>query len=150
MKVFIPRNISGWWFNMNITIGPVTMSIIQLMILAIGLWLTLAVRNTLVKWWSSKWAAAVIALPLFLICIFIAFFKYSELTLIPFIAKIIRTYFLDTTKKYQINRNKPDPKSIALSKSRHTKHDIIIEQKDLLLDEKQLNKLKIITEQGGN
>ena len=62
---------------------------------------------------------------------------------------MIRTYFLDTTKKFQINRNKLDPKIIALSKSRHTKHDVIIEHKNLLLDEEQLNKLKIITEQTG-
>lgn len=147
MKIFIPRNISGWWLNMNINIGPATVSIPQLMILAIGLWISLAIRNSLVKAGSSKWAAAVLALPFFLICIFIAFFKYSELTLIPFIAKMIRTHFIDTTKKFQVNRDKPDPKSIALSKSRHTKHDVVIKHKNLLIDDEELNKLRIITEQ---
>ena len=147
MKVFIPRNISWWWLNMSVNIGPATISIVQLIILAFWLGITLAIRNTLIKWGASKSAATIVSLPFFLLCVFIAFFKYSELTLIPFIAKLIRTYFLDTTKKFQVNRNRPDPKAIALAKSRHTKHDIIIEHKDLLLHEAQLNKLKIITEQ---
>ena len=117
------------------------------MILAIGLGITLGVRNTLTKSGVGKGTAFVVALPLFLICVFIAFFKYSELTLIPFIAKMIRTHFLDVTKKFQINWDKPDPKAIALAKSRKSDHDVVIEQKDLLMDIETLNKLKVITEQ---
>ena len=147
MKVFIPRNISWWWLNMSVNIGPFSISIVQLIILSLWTGLTLALRTTLHKSGIWKWTAFMVSLPLFLICVFIAFFKYSELTLVPFIAKLIRTYFLDATRKFQINRNKPDPKAVAIAKSRYTKHDVIIEHKDLLLHEEQLDKLKIITEQ---
>ena len=147
MKIFIPRNISGWWLNMSINMWPFTVSIVQLMILAIGLWLTLGVWNMLFKSWVSKATAFIVAIPIFLICVFVAFFRYSELTLIPFGAKMVRTHFLDTTKKYQINRDKPDPKAIALAKSRKTDHETVINQKDLIMDEESLNKLRILTEQ---
>jgi len=60
---------------------------------------------------------------------------------------MVRTHFLDTTKKYQINRDKPDPKAIALAKSRKTDHETVINQKDLIMDEESLNKLRILTEQ---
>jgi hypothetical protein len=79
--------------------------------------------------------------------VFIAFFKRSELTLIPFIAKMIRTHFLDTTKKFQINRDKPDPKAILLAKFRKTDHDKVITQKDLIINEEALERLRPISEQ---
>lgn len=147
MKIFIPRNISGGRLKMSVSIGPLSLSIIQLMILAIGLWLTLALWNTLFKNGTSKGTAFIIALPVFLLCVFIAFFKYSELTLIPFCAKLVRTYFLDATKKFQVNRNKPDPKSVLLAKSRKTEHDVVITQKDLVMDEATLRRLRSIDEQ---
>ena len=132
---------------MGVNIGPATISIVQLMILAIGLGLTLAVWNSLYKNGTPRATAALIALPLFFLCVFIAFFKYSELTLIPFIAKLIRTNFLDVTKKFQLNRARPDPKAIALAKSRTTDHDTIITQKDFDLDTKQLQKLNAVLEE---
>lgn len=126
---------------------PATVSIVQLMILAIWLGLTLWVWNMLFKSWVSKITAFAVALPILLICVFIAFFRYSELTLIPFTAKIIRTHFLDVTKKYQVNRDKPDPKSIALAKSRKTDHEVVITPKDLVMDEESLNKLRVFSKQ---
>lgn len=60
---------------------------------------------------------------------------------------MVRTHFLDTTKKYQVNWNKPDPKSIALAKSRKTDHENVITQKDLIMDKESLDKLRILTEQ---
>ena len=126
---------------------PASVSIVQLMILAIGLGLTLWVWNLLFKSWVSKITAFAVALPILLICVFIAFFKYSELTLIPFTAKMIRTHFLDVTKKYQLNRDKPDPKVLALAKSKKTDHEIVISQKDLVMDEESLNKLRVFSKQ---
>lgn len=146
MKIFIPRNISWGWLNMSVTIGPATISVVQLMILAIGLWATLGVWNTLYKGGTSRGVAFAIALPIFLVCVFIAFFKQSELTLIPFIAKMIRTYFLDTTQKWQVNRDRPDPKAIALAKSRKEDQQQIIEQKDLVMDQRSLETLNRIAD----
>lgn len=146
MKIFIPRNVSKWLFNMGITVGPITISIVQMAILAVGIGITLGVRNSLVNNGTPKATALVFSLPLFLLCVFIAFFKYSELTLIPFIAKMIRTYFLDVTKKFQVNRAKPDPKAILIATSRKTDHDIVIQQKDFQIDQKKLATLRSIAE----
>lgn len=131
---------------MSVTVGPATISVVQLMILAIGLWATLGVWNTLYKWGTSRGVAFAIALPIFLLCVFIAFFKQSELTLIPFIAKMIRTYFLDATQKWQVNRDRPDPKAIALAKSRKEDQQQIIEQKDLVMDQHSLETLNRIAD----
>ncbi len=89
--------------------------------------------------------AIVIAIPIFLFFVFIAFFKYSELTLFPFIAKMIRTYFLDVTKKFQINRLRPDVHAINLARFRTTDHEVIIQQKELEVDEDNLRKLESLT-----
>jgi hypothetical protein len=146
MKIFIPRNISGGWLNMSVTIGPASISVVQLMILAIGLGMTLGVWNTLYKGGTSRGVAFAIALPIFLICVFVAFFKQSELTLLPFIAKLVRTYFLDATQKRQVNRDKPDPKAIALAKSRKEEQQVIIEQKWLVMDKRGLDTLNRIAD----
>ncbi len=132
---------------MGVTIGPVTISIVQMAILAIWVGITLGVWNSLVKSGTPKATALVFSLPLLLLCVFIAFFKYSELTLIPFVAKMIRTYFLDITKKYQVNRTKPDPTVIAIGKSRRTDQTIVIHQKEFQIDKKKLETLKSIAQQ---
>jgi len=79
--------------------------------------------------------------------VIIAFFKISEMSLHEFIVKLIRTHFLDTTKKFQINYARPDPVSIALAKARKTDHDTLITQKDLVLDTEKLDTLSGLTEQ---
>lgn len=107
--------------------------------------ISLGIWNTLYKNGLWRYSAFVFALPVFLIFVFIAFFKYSELTLFPFLAKMIRTYFLDVTKKFQINRLRPDVHAINLARFRTTDHDVIIEQKELQLDEQELRKLESLT-----
>lgn len=144
-KVFIPRNISGGWFNMSVQLWPFSISILQLMTLAVGMWLGLGIWNVLYKNGVGRFTAIVVALPIFMAFVFIAFFKYSELTLFPFIAKMIRTYFLDVTKKFQINWLRPDPHAINLARFRTTDHDIVIQQKELELDPEKLNKLDRLT-----
>ena len=104
-----------------------------------GIW------NVLYKNGVGRYVAIIVALPIFLAFVFIAFFKYSELTLFPFIAKMIRTYFLDVTKKFQINRLRPDVHAINLARFRATDHEIVIEQKELKLNEKELRKLESLT-----
>lgn len=143
MKVFVPRNIEKGWLNMNFQIGPLSVSLIQLVVIAAGIWLWLLSRNTVVKWWWSKWVATVLALLTMMPFFVVAFFKMSELTLLPFIAKLRRNRFLDTTKKTQTNDQKIDPLEVML-KSSHAKYEDLQqqEQKTLSIDDfKQKKKL---------
>lgn len=80
-----------------------------------------------------------IAAPIIGIFLFIAFFKMSELTLLPFIAKIWRTRFLDVTKKTQTNSsNKIDPLEVLIksSKAEHEEEQVK-KQKTLTQDDFQ-------------
>ena len=81
-----------------------------------------------------------------IIFILIAFFKISELTLLPFIAKCVRTYIVDTTRKFQINYTRPDPIAVAMAQFRKTDHEYEIETKEYTLDTSKLRKLTRITE----
>ena len=134
---------------MSVQIGPFSISILQLVTLAIGLGLGLGIRNVLYKNGVSKFEAFIVAIPILLLFAFIAFFKYSELTLLPFIAKMIRTYFFDATKKFQINRLRPDPHAINLARFRTTDHDVVIEHKELLIDQEEMKKLRRMTRKDG-
>lgn len=145
MKTFFPRNISGSRFGMNVNVWPFTISVLQLVILAWGLWLALATWNGLYKWWTmSQWGALIVALPILVFFVIVAFFQISELTLLPFIAKIIRTNFLDTTRKFQINRSKPDPLHIMIAKMQKLKPKETIQYKTLEIDEEKMEKLSRI------
>ncbi len=66
--------------------------------------------------------------------------------IVEFIAKQIRTHFLDVTKKFQMNYTRPDPVSVALAKARKTDHDVVISQKDLVLDGDKLDKLRVLSD----
>lgn len=116
------------------------------MLLAVGVGLTLAVANAFIKAGVSQILSFIIAIPIFIIMVIVAFFKISEMSLHEFIAKLIRTHFLDTTKKFQINYSRPDPVSIALAKARKTDHETVISQKDLILDKEKLDKLQTFDE----
>lgn len=142
MKVFFPRNISGSWLNMSVQIWPATVSVVQLILLAFGMGISLVIRNQLVKNNSSKTIAVMITLPVFLLFVFIAFFKYSELRLHEFIAKMIKTHFLDATLKYQINYEKMDPELVLYAKNRSNDHENVAEVKDLTIDKEKLKKLR--------
>lgn len=60
----------------------------------------------------------VAVLPIFIVFVVIAFFKVSELSLIPFIIKMIQTHILDETVKYQINVDHIDPADLAFDRSK--------------------------------
>jgi hypothetical protein len=147
MKIFIPRNISGWWFNMSVTIGPASISLVQLLILALWIGLSLWVWNNLTTNQMDKLIAFFLVLPILLIFIFIAFFKYSELWLVPFIAKMVRTYFLNTTVKFQIPREKVDPITITYAKIKKVDHEQVYIKKQFVMNDESLDKLKVFTEQ---
>lgn len=99
--------------------------------------------NTIVKWGGSKITASVIAAPIIGIFLFVAFFKMSELSLLPFLAKIWRNKFLDTTKKFQANTTtKTNPTDIMIKASKTTYENIQSqEKKTLSLDEINKNPL---------
>ncbi len=147
MKVFVPRNIEKWWLNMNFQIGPLSVSLIQLVILAAGIGIWLLAWNTVVKTWWNKWVATVLALLTMLPFFVIAFFKMSELSLLPFLAKIRRNRFLDTTKKTQTNDTKIDPLQVMI-KSSHAKYEDnqLQEQKTLSIDDFK-NKKKLSSDE---
>jgi len=144
MKVFFPRNIPWGWLNMSVQMWPAQVSIIQLMLLAIWMWIGLAVANAFIRNGSSRAVWLLVALPIFIIFVIIAFFRYSELRIHEFLAKMIRTNMLDTTKKYQLNRSRPDPVALALSRARKTEHDTLIQQKDLILDKETLDRFNLL------
>lgn len=129
---------------MSVQIGPASVTVIQLLLLAIGIGLGLWTWQTLHKNGVWTYVALFIAIPIIILFIVIAFFKFSELTLVPFLAKMIKTYFLDVTKKYQINWTKPDPKAIALAQFRKTEHDRVIENKIFDLDESKVERFNNI------
>lgn len=145
MKTFFPKHIDGGRLNISFQIGPFRITMIQLMIIALGTALGLGLRNQMVKRWVDKWLALVVVLPIFVIFIVIAFFKVSELSLIPFVAKIIQTHILDEPKKFQINTTPIDPITIALAKSKLNEPETSKQdQKTLHIDDLELAKEKNI------
>jgi hypothetical protein len=85
-----------------------------MLVVAVGVAISLAMRNGLVKSGSDKLIAAILTAPIALIFGIIAFFEISELPLIPFIAKLVQTYILDEPRKFQIMIHKDDPVHIHL------------------------------------
>lgn len=73
----------------------------------------------MVKNGFNKAIAAIFVSPIILLFLFIAFFRLSELPLIPFLAKFIQTNLLDETIKYQINTTPIDEKDIAIAKAKY-------------------------------
>lgn len=102
---------------------------IQLLILALGLAGFLWVFQLAQQSWMNRVLAVILGLPILILFIVIAFFKISELALIPFLAKLLRTYFLDTTEKYQVNFAKDDPVKILIKKNKQQVKKDVFEQK---------------------
>ncbi len=141
MKVFVPRHISGGMFDMSVPIWPVSVSIIQLFILAVWAAIALAVWNQLVEAGASNIIAWILAAPIFFIFLFIAFFNISELNLPAFITKMIRTYFLDEPKKYQLNAKEVDNMQVKIKRLKAKQPDQKPEVKKTNIDRSQLDKL---------
>ena len=93
------------------------MSLIQLIVLAVGMAVSLVIWNAMVRNGASKTTSAVFAVPVFIIFVVIAFFNISEMGLLAFIAKVVRTNFLDMPKKFQDDYQRIDPVEIAIKKS---------------------------------
>ncbi|PZM87492.1 MAG: hypothetical protein DLD55_01050 [candidate division SR1 bacterium] len=115
MKAVFPKNIQkGLLSGMNFTIGPLTISIVQLFILAIGIAIALVVFSRFSQ--TSKVVGTFFAVLIFLFFVLIAFFKISELNIVAFLAKLIQNYFFDTTQKYQTMMKKNSKTELMIEK----------------------------------
>ena len=125
-----PQHIQKWLFSwVAFSVMGFSITFIQLVILAIwvvfALWVFSTFSNS-----DAKWLWVVFAVIIFWIFAFIAFFKYSELNLLAFIAKKIKDNFLDVPKKFQMNYPRINPTEITISKSKQEKWKKRIEIKE--------------------
>lgn len=145
MKVVYPKNIKkGLFAGMTFNIGPLTISIVQMFVLAIGLALALVGFNVFAKA-GSKILGIVFAVVILVIFVIIVFFNISELSLIPFLAKMVRNNFFDTRKKYQENYYKENPIDVLLQENKAKEEKQVIEYKHGGLDKDKISNI----EQGG-
>lgn len=135
MKVMFPQHIKKWFFSgVAFSIMGFSISFVQLIIMAVWVFFALWIFSTCNQAWA-RWAWAVFAIIVFLLFAVIAFFNISELSLLAFIAKKIKDWFLDVSKKFQINYTKDDPTEITIARSKQEKWKQRIEIKeDLDLD----------------
>jgi len=142
MKVTFPKNIKKWILSgMTLNMGPVSLSIVQLFLVAVWVGLALAVFQAVSKSWSSA-AGIVFAIPILIIFLLIAFFKISEMGLLQYIAKLFRNKFFDTTKKYQNNFERYDKTDILIKEFKQEDQKKKIEQKESKLDDTILESIK--------
>lgn len=149
MKVFFPRNIDWWRLNIWFQVWPIRVTLVQLLIVASWVAMALGIRNAMVKNWFNKLMAGIFVSPIIMLFLFIAFFKLSELSLIPFIAKFIQTNILDETIKYQINTTPIDQKDIAIANAKYEDNKKSkIEEKNINQDEyKKLQDKNILSQE---
>lgn len=129
MKVVFPKHIQKWLLaGMSFSIWPMNLSIIQLFLVAVWVAAWLGIFNTVAKSWS-KAIAIMVAIPVMGIFFIIAFFKVSELGLLPFIAKVVRNNFFDVPKKFQTNYEKFNLIELMIQRSKTKEKKQSIEQK---------------------
>jgi len=142
MKVVYPKNIKKWLLaGMTFNIGPLSISLVQLFVLALWVALALATFNSVSNAWSQA-LGLILALFVLLIFIVITFFKISELSLIAYIAKLIRNNFFDAKKKYQVNYDKKNPVDILIWEAKLKEEKQIIEQKSSAFDKNKIDDIE--------
>jgi len=138
-KIIVPKHVEAWLFDMWVDIWPFRVKMWQLFIIAV--WVAI--------WWSivsklkpSLWLflSIIIASPIFILALVIAFFRKSELYIIPFFIKLVRTYLIWTPRTFQKNIIKPADWEIKLHFARLNKwEEKTTEQKELKQDELEKN-----------
>jgi len=144
MRVVFPKHIQRWILaGMSFSIGPLTLSIVQLFVVAIGIAAGLWIFNAISKSWS-KALAAIVALPILIIFLVVAFFKVSELGLLPFMGKFIANNFFDTNKKFQVNFPRLSETQIVIARAKLDKNKkrVIEQKKDRELGKEMLDKIE--------
>lgn len=134
MKTVVPKHVEAGLFDMWIDIWPFRVKMWQLFLIAIWVGITFTIMNWLMKHWLWKVPSFIIASPWLLIMLFIAFFRKSELHIIPFSLKLIRTYVINTPKVFQKNIIKPAEYEIKIHYLKLSKWD------DKKIQQKELNK----------
>jgi len=114
MKIIVPKHVEAWMFDMWVDMWPFRVKMRQLFLIAIGIAITFWIAQSLMKKWIWKIPAFIIASPGLLIMLFIAFFRKSELAIVPFLMKIIRTYVIGTPRTFQRNTIRPAQREIKL------------------------------------
>ena len=114
MKIIVPKHVEAWIFDMWVDIWPFRVKMRQLFLITLGVAITFWIAQSLMKKWMNKTSAIIIGSPGILIMLFIAFFRKSELTIIPFILKLFRTYIIWTHRTFQRNIIKPAQREIKL------------------------------------
>jgi len=145
MKVTFPKNIKKWFLSgFTLNIWPFNVSVLQLVMVAMWIWLAVAAFNAWDKAWSkSAWVAFAIIIIVFVL--FVTFFKVSEMNIVQLLAKKIRENFFDVTKKYQSNAEKLDSIEIALKEWKILEEDKkkqVVEQKKEPEIEEIIEKIK--------
>ena len=142
MKVPFPKNIQKWILSgMTLNLGPISLSIVQLLLTAVWVWMWLAVFNWIAKSWSTT-MGIIFAIPVLILFLMIAFFKVSEMSLLEYISKLFRNRFFDTTKKFQVNFEKFDQTKILAKESKWDWTKKKIEYKENKLDDDVLQSIK--------
>ena len=134
MKAVFPKNIKkGLLAGLTFSIGPLTISIIQLFLLAIGVAWALVVFSQFQE--TSKVTGVFLGGIIFLIFAIIAFFDISELNIVAFLAKIIQNHFFDATEKFQTMNEKPSKTELTIKRNKtDNKKEKIDYKTDITLD----------------
>ena len=114
MKTIIPKHVESGIFDMWVDIWPFRVKMWQLFLIAVWVAINFAIANSLMKKWMWKIPSFIIWSPWLLIMLFIAFFRQSELTIIPFLLKLTRTYIIQNTRTFQRNTIHPAEREIKL------------------------------------
>jgi len=121
--------------GMAINIWPLSITIVQLLLIALWTWLALAVFSGLKDRSGNAWAL-LFAIPVFILFLVLAFFKISEMWMLEYLAKIFRNKFFDVQKKYQIDFEKNNETEIAIKEAQQNDWSTqIIEHKSENIDE---------------
>lgn len=142
MKVVFPRNIQKWFLNINFQLWPITISITQLFLVAMGVGFAMFVFQRVADASGSRVMGIVLAVPIFLIFIVVAFFEISEMNLVHFLSKMLKTYILDTPKKFQLNYARIDPQDVMIKRWRSQDNKKTIDIKENVMDDRLVKQLQ--------
>ena len=137
MKVTFPKNIKKWflsWFSLQI--WPFSVSVLQLLLVAMWVWLAVVAFNAWERAGSkAAWTAFAVIILIFVL--FVTFFKVSEMNILQLLAKKIRENFFDVTKKFQSNNEKIDPVKISLKEweIQEVKQQVVEQKQEPEVDE---------------
>lgn len=117
MKVTFPKNIKKWILSwMSISVWPINVTVVQLLLVALWVWLALAIFSKLKDNWTA-WAL-IVSIPILLIFIVLAFFKISEMWMLEYLSKIFRNKFFDVQKKFQVNYERNNETEIVIKEAK--------------------------------